>query len=545
MASNREKECCKSSTSMEQVLLQSSTLTMREKYCQLTYKIRTFKNRGAILLLIWNTLVMNLLYYLLTQTPLEGPHFIALLFTLPIAGWLADVYLGRYKVIQWSMWIMWAGSVLATLSSVVAQSVDTYAGIDKKVIAALLVVQSIGFAGYHTTIFQFGIDQFPDASTNAIKSFISWFIWTYFTGGIVGHYIYECISHEYHVVAQCFISGCLTIILVLSLLLNGILIKEPVVQNPYKLAYKVIKYALKNKHPQHRSAFTYCEDELPSRFDFGKSKYGGPFTTEQVEDVKTFLRLLAVLIFCSILPGEAFIVYKYTNKLVHLISRHTNTISECFIAAITTDLVFYCGIILVPLHEFVIYPLMHRYFHWVNSYCKFLLGVVLQIVRIVSLMLIGFETRYLHVKYYGNNLTMQCMLWEKDGAFSSTLNSKLMAIPNILNSMSFLLLGIGASEFICAQTPYSMRGLIFGCASGSAAIFFLVGYGISESFTRHLINWGTGIISCGFWYLLMILLLMVMYTAILLILIKHYKKRKREDVLPNEHIFAERYYAED
>jgi hypothetical protein len=24
-----------------------------------------------------------------------------------------------------------------------------------------------------------------------------------------------------------------------------------------------------------------------------------------------------------------------------------------------------------------------------------------------------------------------------------------------------------------------------------------------------------------------------------------YKKRKREDVLPNEHIFAERYYAND
>ena len=84
---------------------------MREKYCYLTYKIRTFKSKGATLLIIWNTLVMNLLYYLLKQTSLQGVHFIALLFTLPIAGWLADVYLGRYKVIQWSMWIMWVGSI--------------------------------------------------------------------------------------------------------------------------------------------------------------------------------------------------------------------------------------------------------------------------------------------------------------------------------------------------------------------------------------------------------------------------------------------------
>ena len=224
------------------------------------------------------------------------------------------------------------------------------------------------------------------------------------------------------------------------------------------------------------------------------------------------------------------------------ISHHGNTTSECFIAAITRDLQFLCGIILIPVHEFIIYPLFHRYFHWVNSHCKFLLGVVLQIVRIVALMLIEFEARRLYIRHYGSNMTMQCMFWEEDGALSFTVNSRWMAIPNILNSVSFILLGVGACEFFCAQTPYSMRGLIFGYAIGSAAIYLLIGYGISEPFTRHLINWSTGTISCGFWYLLSIGLLMVIFSAILLILIKHYKNRKREDVLPNEHIFAERYY---
>jgi peptide/histidine transporter 3/4 len=216
------------------------------------------------------------------------------------------------------------------------------------------VLQTIGFAGYQANIYQFGIDQLLDASTNAIKSFISWFVWTYFTGGIAGHYIYECIGKQYYVVGQCFISICLTITLTTSLLLNGILIKEPVVQNPYKLAYKVIKYALKNKHPQRRSAFTYCEDELPSRIDFGKSKYGGPFTTEQVEDVKTFLRVLSFTTFCTLLPGEAFIIYKHSVKLNRLISHHGHTANECFVKAITSDLQFYCGIILLPIHEFII-----------------------------------------------------------------------------------------------------------------------------------------------------------------------------------------------
>ena len=140
---------------------------------------------------------------------------------------------------------------------------------------------------------------------------------------------------------------------------------------------------------------------------------------------------------------------------------------------------------------------------------------------------------------------MQCIFWEEDGALSSTINSWWMAIPYILSSMSLILLGVGALEFFCAQSPYSMRGLIFGCANGSAIVFLLIGYGISEPFTRRLINWGTGTISCGFWYLLLIGLLMVIHIAILLILVKYYKRRKREDVLPNEHIYAERYYDKD
>ena len=75
-----------------------------------------------------------------------------------------------------------------------------------------------------------------------------------------------------------------------------------------------------------------------------------------------------------------------------------------------------------------------------------------------------------------------------------------------------------------------MRGTNLGCANGSAIVFIVVGYGISEPFTdQHLINWGTGTISCGFWYLLLIGLLMVIFIAILLILIKYYKNRKREE----------------
>ena len=57
--------------------------------------------------------------------------------------------------------------------------------------------------------------------------------------------------------------------------------------NPIKLIFQVLNYARKNKCPRLRSAFTYIDEEHPSHLDFGKHKFGGPFTEEEVEDVKT------------------------------------------------------------------------------------------------------------------------------------------------------------------------------------------------------------------------------------------------------------------
>ena len=57
--------------------------------------------------------------------------------------------------------------------------------------------------------------------------------------------------------------------------------------NPLKLIARVLHYARKHKYPENRSALTYWEEEAPSRLDLGKEKYGGPFTEEEVEDVKT------------------------------------------------------------------------------------------------------------------------------------------------------------------------------------------------------------------------------------------------------------------
>ena len=66
--------------------------------------------------------------------------------------------------------------------------------------------------------------------------------------------------------------------------------------NHFEMVYNILKYAWYHKKPERRSALTYWENKLPSRVDLGKSKYGDPFSEEDVENVKTFLRIVVVLL---------------------------------------------------------------------------------------------------------------------------------------------------------------------------------------------------------------------------------------------------------
>ena len=86
---------------------------MHNNCCKSLYQRRKLKNKGAIVVIMWNYLVTSLAFYLAIHASDYKLYYIACSFILPLAGWLADVYLGRYRVIRWSMWIMWIASMLA------------------------------------------------------------------------------------------------------------------------------------------------------------------------------------------------------------------------------------------------------------------------------------------------------------------------------------------------------------------------------------------------------------------------------------------------
>ena len=545
------------SGSMEDILqLSNKSYSARDRLkmcCRPTYRVRKLKNKGALLILVWSLLVTSVFYFA-SMYPHnifhQNSHIYSIIWglTLSIAGWLADVYLGRYRVIRWSILIMWIASVLVVASSILSQFVDSYSSVNNNYVTIVVnMIMFIAFGAYQANIVLFGTDQLQDASTDEITSFISWYVYTYLIGGVIATYIDLClISAEAYngLLVKFIICVCLTVMVVLLFLFKNIFLREPITQNPFQLIYKVIKYAIKTKHPRCRSAFTYCEDELPSRIDFGKSKYGGPFTTEEVENVKTFLRLLVIILTGSMVASTIYplnsIGYQHNDrdndKLDTLLHKCSWKIT------VTPQIAYYSGAVLLPLHEFVFYPLLQKHLPCIQSYqWKLSVGVVSQIARVIALMAIDLVTRHSYLEH--NNVTLECIFQEKSSFLRSSFDVKWMILPHLLNSLSAITSAIGAFEFICSQTPYSMRGLLLGALYGIAVLYSLMGFGILQPFTKPSRAWGVGIISCEFWYMLLMLLILILDTVMLRLVLKWYKNRKREDILPNEHIFAERYYS--
>ena len=74
-------------------------------------------------------------------------------------------------------------------------------------------------------------------------------------------------------------------------------------------------------------AFAYIDVEQSSCLDFGKHKFGGPFTEEELEDVKTIFRILPLVVVAfapGLLYSEAIDQFD-----LHAILTTTNNIWMC------------------------------------------------------------------------------------------------------------------------------------------------------------------------------------------------------------------------
>ena len=232
------------------------------------------------------------------------------------------------------------------------------------------------------------------------------------------------------------------------------------VTNPIKLIIQVLNYTRKHSYPERRSAFTYIDEEQPTRMDYGKEKFGGPFTEEEVEDVKTVLRLLPLVICLSLSVGALewipMVYLFYDDKENSLLNESIR------------DWLF--PLLLIPLYQL----LLHRCFRSCSPSMLRCIGAGLLMCSLGFILLSAFGV-------YGVIVSDDMQRYISCTALAANATNpgnnaewywKLG--PYILYDIGRTISGVLILEFIIAQSPDKMKGFAIGVMLAFRGIVLLV-----------------------------------------------------------------------
>ena len=478
----------------------------QKRRCPVSYHFQFIRSKGAVLVLLWDFMIgiaQNELVYSANDITSNTIIWVGLTISFLLAGHLGDACFSRYKLIIIGSYLTMALLIVQFIALIVESSLSIM------VVYGLLLIT---VASVRVTLLPFNNDQLTASSSDELSAVVHWHNIAPFIVVFWGQFMPNLVL-GFPLTAVC--SVCITVILVSHSLFNHYLDTTPTnTTNPVKLIARVLCYARKHKYPENRSALTYWEEKAPSRLDLGKEKYGGPFTEEEVEDVKTVIRLLPIIAVC-IIPDLSINEY--------IIGVNYYGCDESFIAATAFSIL---GLILILLYQFLIHPCLYKY---IPSMLK-RIGLALVLVSVINIAftimtLIGKTTGHLHCL-----VALDELVPLPTGAVTWNL---IFIIPKVLIWYGFT---VTIFEFILAQTPNFMKGTFIGLWYSCRILRVPINFVLFLPFF-HYIHSGESL-GRGFYFFLTRAVLSISCLLLFIFIAKRYRFRVRE-VEINIHQIAE------
>uniref|UniRef100_A0A1X7U3J2 Major facilitator superfamily associated domain-containing protein n=1 Tax=Amphimedon queenslandica TaxID=400682 RepID=A0A1X7U3J2_AMPQE len=313
-----------------------------------------------------------------------------------------------------------------------------------------------GYTSFKANIVQYNIDQLVGASADELSAVIYWHsaavpisfvIFQLIRCAIIGNYIFLIT----------FVSAglSLSVVLVSHSLFKHKLENVSLIKNPVKLIVRVLCYARKHKYPENRSALTYWEEETPSRLDLGKHKYGGPFTEEEVEDVKTVFRMLPLLI--------SVVGLTTNDEVYHWIMSGNQSIEISYGSClISTEFgKFFTSVVFFLFYLLIFQPIFKRFIP--RMLLRIGVGLVFAVCTMFSKTVIFF-------------------LVPPDASSVTPFTTPLLYIPQFFYGVAFVLIIAASLEFTVAQAPVQMRGMMVGMWLASMGVGYLININLKYGF---------------------------------------------------------------
>ena len=474
--------------------------------------------------------------------------------TYPIGGFLADVYLGRYKMVTTSLAFIWMALLLLGIALIISVLIDHITTAEKNLLKVIrdvflgLVFLTIipGLAGFYSNMTQLSLDQLQDAPSYTLGIFLHWCVWVDLLGESLASIVYTllsagCLTHNkisdvikntgYVMTSVVFV--LLSILLVLNCFTKRWFYTADIRYNPYRTVVDVLKYVRTHKYPTRHSALHWTNGERPSRFDFAKECYGGPFTSPQVEDVKTLGRVVLVLL----AVGPVFALCVPTSYLIflifsfHVMGRSETRCSPEWIFIKSGTLSYLVGLGSLPVIAWVVYSVLRNRVPKILTRME--IGIVLYILCVLSMLIIDVIGH--SVTRDTTNIT-HCLFLESykisdsDPYYHFNFPWYVLIIPNCFSVISYSLILVTLLEFISAQAPQPMKGLVFGVFFAIKGIVIFIAASFLVPFS--LLSTTTILspyVSCGTSYFFLTLVMSLVGLFLFACVSRRYKYRRRDE----------------
>ena len=494
----------------------------------------------------------------------------------PLSGFIADVCCGRMKTIVVSLIVLLTCSIFLLLGLSVLEGfvLDTNLSIwfsesygkFKIILSTIcLIIFIIGLVGYQANFIQFGLDQLFEAPSQYLGLFIHYATWAFKAGSLFFLIlpIVVCLYVKYRVLIvmtlQILVVLYMIVLLLASCWKRHWFYSEPGRSNPYKTVYDIIKFVKNHKYPLRRSAFTYGDRYIPSRLDFAKNRYGGPFTTEQVENVKTFFRILLVLfavgpVFSMEVPESLFLFPLFSQHMIDIFSFYGDSCTHDIIGKIfvfvgnvknVTSIVFF-----FPVYIWIVFSLLRKKIP--KLFLRLGVGIVISLLGVVSLLIIDVVGHSVNKAAITNHT--QCMFQVTFTENRTSLNYPTLNLhwsvlipPNLLLGIGPLLVVATTFEFISAQSPQSMKGLLVGVFFAIRGLFqflnsiIIIPLSLKQPWASERMLEHPPVTNCGFVYLLLTCVSGLIGLILFSVAAKKYKYRRRDEGMFCQHDVEEIY----
>ena len=475
------------------------------------------KSQSTLLILFWDffmfvhiSFIRNYAATVYAKVNNGGHHIIfdigycLIFFIFPLLGLLADVKIGRYISIITGVYMSFLSWIIAGLAFIIKSS-SHYNVLFHITSGVAYLLQVIGYSCVRSNIIQFNIDQAIGASGDELSSIIYWHSLSLPIIFLID-IIVQCLINQLIIVSYVLSGVAVTTVIITNFLYKHWLDTTSHIVNPVKMIVKVLNYARKNKYPRNRSALTYWEENCPSRLDLGKNKYGGPFTEEQVENVKVVMRLTPLFIcIVGLVCGEniKWISYYKSNEDLSFV--------DCFM--FKNGLHALVASLLILLYQLIIHSCFNKY---IPSMLKRIgVGLIFSLFTTIYYVIILAYKDHLHFKITSYKFTV---------------------VSQVLYGISYALILSTSLEFTIAQSPYEMRGLLIGLWYSARG----VGYIITMN-SKYLFKCESNITCENVYYFIVKNVLVLIILIVFIILAKCYKLRVRENEV-NVHLIVEEHY---